>query len=73
MRQEAETDLDVKTDPPNKQEIIAAIKTLKNNKAPDQNNLNVDLFNVYCSMGAGESVRLLDQTYHHKDPSIKFL
>jgi len=27
--QEAETDLDVNTDPPNKQEIIAAIKTLK--------------------------------------------
>lgn len=50
--QEAETDLDVNTDPPNKQEIIAAIKTLKNNKAPGQDNLNAELFKADPELSA---------------------
>ena len=50
--QEAETDLDVNTDPPNKQEIIAAIKTLKNSKAPGQDNLNAELFKADPELSA---------------------
>jgi len=50
--QEAETNLDVNTDPPNKQEIIAAIKTLKNNKAPDQDSLNAELFKADPELSA---------------------
>ena len=41
--QEVETDLDVNTDPTNKQEFIVAMKTFKNNKAPGQDNLNAEL------------------------------
>jgi len=50
--QEAETDLDVNTDPPNKHEIIAAIKTLKNKKAPGQDSLNVELFKADPELSA---------------------
>ena len=42
--QEAEIDLDVNTDPPGKEEIIAAIKSLKNGKSPRQDNLCAELF-----------------------------
>lgn len=42
--QEAETVLDVDTYPPRKEEIISAIKSLKNGKSPGQDNLNADLF-----------------------------
>ena len=38
--QEAEHDLDVDTAPPEKEEIIQAIKSLKNRKASGQDNLN---------------------------------
>ena len=42
--QEAETDLDVNTDPPGKEEIIAVIKSLKNGKSPGQDNLIAEVF-----------------------------
>ena len=42
--QEAEHDLDVNTAPLEKEEIISAIKSLKNRKAPGQDNLNAELF-----------------------------
>lgn len=42
--QVAETDLDVNTVPPSKQEIITAIKSLKNGEVPGQDNLNTELF-----------------------------
>ncbi|KAI4885603.1 hypothetical protein NFI96_005381 [Prochilodus magdalenae] len=42
--QEAIEDLDVNIAPPEKQEIITAIKSLKNRKAPGQDNLNAELF-----------------------------
>ena len=42
--QEAETDLDVNTDPPGKEEIIAPIKSFKNGKSPRQDNLSAEVF-----------------------------
>lgn len=41
---EAEVDLDINIVPPEKQEILAAIESLKNGKAPRQDNLNSKLF-----------------------------
>ena len=37
-------DLEIETSPPSKEEIINAIKSLKNNKAPGPVNLNVEIF-----------------------------
>ena len=42
--QEPDADLDVNTAPPEKEEIMAAIKSLKNRKAPGQDNLSAELF-----------------------------
>ena len=41
---EAEEDLSVDTGPPKKEEIIAAINSLKNHKAPGKDRLNAELF-----------------------------
>ena len=40
---EAEEDLSIETGPPS-EEIIAAIKSLKNRKAPDKDHLSAELF-----------------------------
>ena len=37
---EAPSDLDIDIDPPNREEIISAIKSLKNGKVPSPDNLN---------------------------------
>ena len=50
--QEAETDLDVNTDPPGKEEIIAAIKSLKNGKSPGQDNLSAEVFKADPQLAA---------------------
>lgn len=42
--QDPENDLDVDTTPPDKEEIMAAIRSLKNGKAPGQDSLNAELF-----------------------------
>ena len=39
-----DTDLDVSTSPPEKEEIIAAIRSLKNGKSLGQHSLNAELF-----------------------------
>ncbi|XP_067411321.1 uncharacterized protein [Emydura macquarii macquarii] len=48
-----ETDLDINIDPPTKEEIISAIKKLKNNKAPGKDNLNAELFKTDPETAAG--------------------
>ena len=47
-----EIDPDVNTDPPDKQEIIAAIKNLKNGTASGQDNLNAELFKADPELSA---------------------
>ena len=42
--QDPDTDLDVSTAPPEKEEFMAAIRYLKNGKAPGHDSLNADLF-----------------------------
>ena len=42
--QEAEVDLDISINPPTREEVMTAIKTLKNGKAPSQDNVNAELF-----------------------------
>ena len=37
-------DLELKTAPPEKEEIMAAIRSLKNGKAPGQDSLSAELF-----------------------------
>lgn len=41
-----DNDLDVSTAPPEKEEILAAIRSLKNRKAPGQDSLNAELFSL---------------------------
>ena len=68
--QGVEDDLDMNTDPPDKEEIIAAIKNLKNGKTLGQDNLNAELFkanpelsakiltaSVHCSVGRQAGTR----------------
>ena len=40
------SDLDINTDPPTREEIIRAVKTLKNNKAPGQDAFKAELFKM---------------------------
>ena len=47
-----DTDLDVSTAPPAKEEIIAAIRSLKNGKSPGQDNLNAELFKAEPELAA---------------------
>ena len=42
----ASEDLDINTDPPTREEIIQALKTLKNNKAPGQDAIKAELFKM---------------------------
>ena len=49
---EAEEDLDIDIDPPTKEEIVAAIKTLKNGKSPGQDNLDAELFKADPELSA---------------------
>ena len=50
--QGAVTDLDISTDVPTRREIIQAINTLKNGKAPGHNNLNAELFKADPELAA---------------------
>jgi len=50
--QVAENDLDVNTNPPGKDEIIADIMSLKNKKFPGQDNLMAEIFKVDPQLAA---------------------
>ena len=50
--QEAATDLDISTDIPTRREIIQAINSLKNGKAPGHDNLNAELFKADPELAA---------------------
>jgi len=49
---EASEDLDIDTDPPHKEEIVAAIKTLRNGKSPGQDNLDAEFFKADHKLAA---------------------
>ena len=50
--QEAATDFDISTDVPSRREIIQAINSLKNGKAPGHDNLNAELFKADPELAA---------------------
>ena len=50
--QEASIDLDVNTDVPTRREVIQAINSLKNGKAPGNDNLNAELFKADPELAA---------------------
>ena len=50
--QEAATDLDISTDLPTRREIIQAVNSLKNGKAPGHDNLNAELFKADPELAA---------------------
>ena len=50
--QEAATNLDISTDVPTRREIIQAINSLKNGKAPGHDNLNAELFKADPELAA---------------------
>ncbi|GFR63382.1 endonuclease-reverse transcriptase, partial [Elysia marginata] len=63
---EAEEDLDVVTTVPTRQEIIRAIKSLKNNKAPGPDGLNAELFKADPELAAGVLLPLLTNAWKEK-------
>ncbi|GFR70600.1 hypothetical protein ElyMa_002076500, partial [Elysia marginata] len=64
---EAEEDLDVVTTVPTRQEIIRAIKSLKNNKAPGPDGLNAELFKADPELAAEVLLPLLTKAWKEKE------
>ena len=80
-----DTDLDVSTAPPEKEEIIAAIRSLKNGKSPRQDSLNAKLFKaepefaaqvlqpLFATMGGETTTRCLGVRCHCEDSEERSL
>ena len=64
---EAEHDLDVTTEPPGKEEIISAIKSMKNRKAPGKDNLNAELFKADPDLAAKMLLPLFEDIWEEKE------
>ncbi|KAL0170980.1 hypothetical protein M9458_035576, partial [Cirrhinus mrigala] len=65
--QEAEHDLDINTAPPEKKEIIAAIMSLINKKAPGQDNLSAELFKADPEIAAKMLLPLFTAIWKEKE------
>jgi len=50
--QDAEEELDINIEPPTKEEIVEAIRDLKNSKEPGQDQLNAELFKCHPELAA---------------------
>ena len=59
-------DLEIETSPPSKEEIINAIKALKNNKAPGPDNLNAELFKTDPAIAAEILLPLMVKVWQDK-------
>ena len=59
-------DLEIETSPPSKEEIINAIKALKNNKAPGPDNLNAKLFRTDPAIAAEILLPLVMKVWEDK-------
>lgn len=65
--QQAEDDLDISTEPPTKEEIVTAIRSLKSGKAPGQDELNAELFKADPELAAEVFVPLFTAIWERKD------
>ena len=68
--QEAATDLDISTDVPTRREIIQAINSLKNGKAPGHDNLNAELFKADPELAAPIITSLFTKIWEQEEIPI---
>lgn len=65
--QETELDLDINTAPPEKEEIIETIMSLKNKKVPGQDNMNAELFKADPELAAKMLLLLFTAIWKKRD------
>ena len=68
--QEAATDLDISTDVPTRREIIQAINSLRNGKAPGHDNLNAELFKADPELAAPIITSLFTKIWEQEEIPI---
>ena len=68
--QEAATNLDISTDVPTRREIIQAINSLKNGKAPGHDNLNAELFKADPELAAPIITSLFTKIWEQEEIPI---
>ena len=64
--QEAHKDLDINVEPPTKEESVAAIKELKNKKAPGHDQLNSELFKTDLELASNRLLPLFVTVWKEK-------
>ena len=64
--QDLDTDLDASTTPPEKEEIVAAIRSVKNRKAPGQDSLNAEFFKAAHEFAAQVLQPLFEAIWENK-------